>query len=126
MKKKKKLLQYNYCGNFNIYRIQITGESTFVKAQNAFLNSICKHGCIHYFHLQDLLEAVVPFDILSDRRKRSKYIYDLEKGSGTVERAKVVQDARIALASLVACEEVLEQELLISTSYVSPLYLCCL
>lgn len=68
--------------------------------------------------MKDLLEAVVPFDILSDRRKQSKFLYDLESSSDTKERAKVMQDAQIALSSLVVCEEALEHELLISTSYI--------
>lgn len=76
--------------------------------------------------VQDLLEAVVPFDILSDRRKRNKYLYDLGKSSETQTKAKVVQDAGIALASLAACEEALERELLISTSYVLLLLLALL
>ncbi|XP_031285960.1 uncharacterized protein LOC116144645 isoform X2 [Pistacia vera] len=68
--------------------------------------------------MKDLLEAVVPFDILSDRRKRTKFLYELGKGSDSQTKAKVVQDAGIALASLEVCEEALEKELLISTSYV--------
>lgn len=67
--------------------------------------------------MQDLLEAVVPFDILLDRRKRTKFLNNLGKTSETQERPKVVQDAGIALASLVVCEEALERELFISTSY---------
>jgi len=67
--------------------------------------------------VQDLLEAVVPFDILLDRRKRSKFLNDLGLTSETQTRPKVVQDAGIALASLAVCEEMLERELFISTSY---------
>lgn len=67
---------------------------------------------------QDLLEAVVPFDVLLDRRKRSKFLNALGQGLETHRRAKVVQDAGIALASMVICEEALEQEFIISTSYV--------
>lgn len=59
----------------------------------------------------------MPFDILSDRRKRTKFLHDLAKSSEAQKKAKVVQDAGIALTSLVACEEALEKELLISTSY---------
>ncbi|KAG5232986.1 GTP diphosphokinase RSH [Salix suchowensis] len=68
--------------------------------------------------MKDLLEAVVPFDILLDRRKRSKFLNDLGLTSNTQTRPKVVQDAGIALASLAVCEEMLERELFISTSYV--------
>ncbi|KAH9783967.1 GTP diphosphokinase [Citrus sinensis] len=71
----------------------------------------------HVLSMKDLLEAVVPFDILSDRRKRTKFLHDLAKSSEAQKKAKVVQDAGIALTSLVACEEALEKELLISTSY---------
>uniref|UniRef100_A0A6N2KKB3 GTP diphosphokinase n=1 Tax=Salix viminalis TaxID=40686 RepID=A0A6N2KKB3_SALVM len=68
--------------------------------------------------MKDLLEAVVPFDILLDRRKRSKFLNNLGLTSNTQTRPKVVQDAGIALASLAVCEEMLERELFISTSYV--------
>ncbi|CAL2244151.1 unnamed protein product [Prunus armeniaca] len=68
--------------------------------------------------MKDLLEAVVPFDVLLDRTKRSKFLNTLGQGSEPHTRPKVVQHAGIALASLVICEEALEQELIISTSYV--------
>lgn len=65
------------------------------------------------------MEAVVPFDILVDRRKRSNYITDMGNNSEKLSlKAKVVQDAAVALASMEVCEEALERELLISTSYV--------
>lgn len=67
---------------------------------------------------QDLLEAVVPFDVLLDRRKRSNFLSTLGQDLQTHKIPKVVHDAGIALASLVICEEALEQELIISTSYV--------
>ncbi|KAK9060843.1 hypothetical protein SSX86_018023 [Deinandra increscens subsp. villosa] len=70
------------------------------------------------FSMKDLLQAVVPFDLLLDRRKRIKYIQDLESRSEAQTKPKVVRDAVIALASLVVCEEELERELFISTSYV--------
>lgn len=60
----------------------------------------------------------MPFDVLLDRRKRSEFLNALAQGLETPTRPKVVQDAGIALASLVVCEEALEQELIISTSYV--------
>lgn len=66
--------------------------------------------------MKDLLEAVLPFDLLQNREKRTKFLYDVSKGSQT--KPKVVSDASVALASLALCEEALEQELLISTSYV--------
>ncbi|KAM5557901.1 hypothetical protein ABKV19_024969 [Rosa sericea] len=68
--------------------------------------------------MKDLLEAVVPFDVLLDRRKRSNFLSTLGQDLETHKRPKVVHDAGIALASLVICEEALEQELIISTSYV--------
>lgn len=64
------------------------------------------------------MEAVVPFDILADRRKRTNYLNNLQRSIDTCIQPKVVQDARNALASLLACEEALEQELIISASYV--------
>lgn len=69
-------------------------------------------------YLQDLLEAVLPFDILLDRRKRINFLNNLGKCSKTQKKPQVVRDAGLALASLVLCEEALERELLISTSYV--------
>lgn len=68
--------------------------------------------------MKDLLQAVIPFDLLLDRRKRIKYIQDLGSCSEVQTKPKVVRDAGIALASLVVCEEELERELFISTSYV--------
>ncbi|XP_050384922.1 uncharacterized protein LOC126801572 isoform X2 [Argentina anserina] len=68
--------------------------------------------------MKDLLEAVVPFDVLLDRRKRLNFLSTLGQDLETHKRPKVVHDAGIALASLVTCEEALEQELIISTSYV--------
>ncbi|CAN0824354.1 Probable GTP diphosphokinase RSH3, chloroplastic [Linum grandiflorum] len=68
--------------------------------------------------MKDLLEAVLPFDILSDRRKRTMFIESLKNTNEVIKRPKVVLDAGIALASLVTCEEALERELFISTSYV--------
>ena len=79
-------------------------------------------------NVQDLLEAVVPFDVLLDRRKRSNFLSTLGQELETHRRPKVVHDAGIALASLVTCEEALEQELIISTSYaLSPSLIspCC-
>lgn len=68
--------------------------------------------------MKDLLEAVLPFDILLDRRKRINFLNNLGKCSKTQKKPQVVRDAGLALASLVLCEEALERELLISTSYV--------
>lgn len=69
-------------------------------------------------NMKELLEAVVPFDILADRRKRTSYLNNLQKSIDTCIQPKVAQGARNALASLVVCEEALEQELIISASYV--------
>ncbi|MED6218088.1 hypothetical protein PIB30_023803 [Stylosanthes scabra] len=69
--------------------------------------------------IKDLLEGVVPFDVLLDRRKRANFLSSIEKNNtGTCMKPKVVQDAGLALASLVICEEALERELIISASYV--------
>lgn len=62
------------------------------------------------------MEAVVPFDILIDRRKRTKFLNNLGSSLETPTKPKVLRDARIALASMVFCEEALEKELIISTS----------
>ncbi|PIN03634.1 hypothetical protein CDL12_23834 [Handroanthus impetiginosus] len=65
-----------------------------------------------------LLQAVLPFDLLLDRKKRVNFSNNLSTCSETPKKPKVVRDAGIALASLVVCEEALERELFISTSYV--------
>ncbi|GAB2249637.1 hypothetical protein Droror1_Dr00012996 [Drosera rotundifolia] len=68
--------------------------------------------------MEELLQAVIPFDLLLDRRKRSLLINSLTKSSNREKIPKVVRDAGIALASLAIYDEMLERELLISTSYV--------
>ncbi|XP_010243108.1 PREDICTED: uncharacterized protein LOC104587265 isoform X2 [Nelumbo nucifera] len=69
--------------------------------------------------MKDLLQAVLPFDLLLDRRKRTNFLNNLREYSEAPKtKPKVVRDAGIALASLVVCEEALERELFISTSYV--------
>ncbi|KAL0304546.1 UNVERIFIED_CONTAM: putative GTP diphosphokinase RSH2, chloroplastic [Sesamum radiatum] len=65
-----------------------------------------------------LLQAVLPFDLLLDRKKRVVFYKNLTTFLDTPKKPKVVRDAGIALASLVVCEEALERELFISTSYV--------
>ncbi|GFQ02189.1 ADP-ribosylation factor [Phtheirospermum japonicum] len=65
-----------------------------------------------------LLQAVHPFDLLLDRKKRLNFFNNLATCSDNPKKPKVVRDAGIALASLVVCEEALERELFISTSYV--------
>eukprot|EP00250_Pteridium_aquilinum_P020786 c24947_g1_i1 orf=2670-5117(+) len=68
---------------------------------------------------KELLESVIPFDVLEDRKKRRLMLGMLTKaGSCGRKKTKVLQDAEVALASLAACEEALERELLISTSYI--------
>uniref|UniRef100_A0A0E0K3Z4 RelA/SpoT domain-containing protein n=1 Tax=Oryza punctata TaxID=4537 RepID=A0A0E0K3Z4_ORYPU len=70
-------------------------------------------------NMKDLLQAVLPFDLLLDRKRRSYFLNNLHSSSETsVPKPKIVDDAAVALASLAACEEELEQELLISTSYI--------
>jgi len=69
------------------------------------------------FYVQDLLQAVLPFDIFLDRKRRSYFLSNLNSTSGEpVPKPKIVDDAAVALASLASCEEELERELLISTS----------
>ncbi|KAL8534745.1 hypothetical protein ACS0TY_010687 [Phlomoides rotata] len=65
-----------------------------------------------------LLQAVLPFDLLMDRKKRVNFFHNLATSSDSLKKPKVVRDAGISLASLVVCEEALERELFISTSYV--------
>uniref|UniRef100_A0A0E0CQ74 GTP diphosphokinase n=1 Tax=Oryza meridionalis TaxID=40149 RepID=A0A0E0CQ74_9ORYZ len=73
-------------------------------------------------NMKDLLQAVLPFDLLLDRKRRSYFLNNLHGSSGTsVPKPKIVDDAAVALASLAACEEELEQELLISTSLWTPI-----
>ncbi|WVZ74071.1 hypothetical protein U9M48_022298 [Paspalum notatum var. saurae] len=69
--------------------------------------------------LQDLLQAVLPFDIFLDRKRRSYFLSNLNSNSEeSLPNPKIVDDAAVALASLASCEEELERELLISTSYI--------
>ncbi|KAG6425619.1 hypothetical protein SASPL_116062 [Salvia splendens] len=65
-----------------------------------------------------LLQAVLPFDLLLDRKKRVDFSHKFSTCLDTPKKPKVVRDAGVALASLVVCEEALERELFISTSYV--------
>ncbi|KAL1565462.1 GTP diphosphokinase [Salvia divinorum] len=65
-----------------------------------------------------LLQAVLPFDLLLDRKKRVNFSHNFATCLDTPKKPKVVRDAGVALASLVVCEEALERELFISTSYV--------
>ncbi|KAL9240220.1 hypothetical protein vseg_014465 [Gypsophila vaccaria] len=67
--------------------------------------------------MEVLLEAVLPFELLLDRRKRMTFLSNIMCYS-KIPKRKVIRDAQIALASLAICEETLERELLISTSYV--------
>ncbi|KZV40939.1 hypothetical protein F511_05184 [Dorcoceras hygrometricum] len=65
-----------------------------------------------------LLQAVLPFDLMLDRKKRVHFLKIQTTYKDTHKKPKVVRDAGAALASLVLCEEALERELFISTSYV--------
>ncbi|TVU28112.1 hypothetical protein EJB05_19621 [Eragrostis curvula] len=70
-------------------------------------------------NMKDLLQAVLPFDLFLDRKRRSYFLSNLNNTSGeSILKPKIVDDAAVALASLAACEEELERELLISTSYI--------
>ncbi|XP_019195045.1 PREDICTED: uncharacterized protein LOC109188865 isoform X1 [Ipomoea nil] len=68
--------------------------------------------------MKDTLQAVLPFDILLDKKKRIDFLNRLGTSSEMETKPKIVRDAGIALTSLVVCEEALERELFISTSYV--------
>ncbi|XP_022718513.1 uncharacterized protein LOC111276864 isoform X1 [Durio zibethinus] len=67
--------------------------------------------------IKDLLDAVVHFDILLDRRKHTNFLDNLGRSSEMEPKLKVVQDAGIVLVSLV-CKEALEREPFISISAV--------
>ncbi|KAM3243068.1 hypothetical protein ACQJBY_055191 [Aegilops geniculata] len=70
-------------------------------------------------NMEDLLQAVLPFDLFLDRRRRSDFLNNLQSNSeASIRKPKIVDDAAIALTSLAACEEELQQELLITTSYI--------
>ncbi|KAG2653248.1 hypothetical protein PVAP13_1NG440500 [Panicum virgatum] len=70
-------------------------------------------------NMKDLLQAVLPFDIFLDRNRRSYFLSNVNSSSGEpIPKPKIVGDAAVALASLASCEEELERELLISTSYI--------
>ncbi|XP_066322349.1 probable GTP diphosphokinase RSH2, chloroplastic isoform X2 [Miscanthus floridulus] len=70
-------------------------------------------------NMKGLLQAVLPFDIFLDRKRRSYFLSNLNSNSGeSIPNPKIVDDAAVALASLASCEEELERELLISTSYI--------
>eukprot|EP01018_Ginkgo_biloba_P027927 Gb_38498 [translate_table: standard] len=70
-------------------------------------------------NMKELLQAVLPFDLLLDQGKRSYILSTYAKyANGGKGKLKVVHDAEIALASLVACEEALGKELFISTPYI--------
>nr|XP_016513112.1 PREDICTED: uncharacterized protein LOC107830146 [Nicotiana tabacum] len=71
-----------------------------------------------YICMKVLLQAVLPFELLLDRKKRIDFFNKLVANSNLETKPKVVRDAAFALGSLVVCEEALERELFISTSYV--------
>ncbi|BAU00717.1 GTP diphosphokinase [Vigna angularis] len=102
----------------NLRRFSVKGNLIHLNENNStsFYNgSLTFNGDVS---MKDLLEAVVPFDILLDRRKRANYLNSIGSNLGTCTKPKVVQDAGLALASLVICEEALEREMIISASYV--------
>ncbi|XP_078439985.1 uncharacterized protein LOC144710170 isoform X2 [Wolffia australiana] len=69
--------------------------------------------------IKDLLHAVLPFDLFLDRRKRTSFLKKLRSDSDVSNmNRKVITDAGVAFSSLVLCEEALQQELFISTSYI--------
>lgn len=94
----------------NLIPLAEKSSTSFYNKSLAFNEGLCS--------MKDLLEAVVPFDVLLDRRKRANFLYSIANNVETCTKPKVVQDAGLALASLVICEEALERELIISASYV--------
>ncbi|EMS60076.1 GTP pyrophosphokinase [Triticum urartu] len=57
-------------------------------------------------NMEDLLQAVLPFDLFLDRRRRSDFLNNLQSNSeASIRKPKIVDDAAIALTSLAACEE---------------------
>jgi len=63
------------------------------------------------------VQAVLPFDLLLDRRKCTNFLNNHRNSSQAPEnKPKVLTDAGVALESLLVCEEALERELLISNS----------
>ncbi|KAJ1390873.1 hypothetical protein SESBI_37116 [Sesbania bispinosa] len=94
----------------NMIPLDKNGSTSFYNESSTFNEDVSS--------MKDLLEAVVPFDILLDRRKRASFLNSIGNNLETCTKPKVVQDAGLALASLVICEEALERELIISSSYV--------
>ncbi|CAI9087056.1 OLC1v1021022C1 [Oldenlandia corymbosa var. corymbosa] len=102
---------------------RLFAKSSYFKKQNEKnLISECEHNTQdddEKVNMKILLEAVLPFDLLLDKKKRIDFLNHLgEYSEGQSRKPKVVRDAGIALASMVLCEEALERELFISTSYV--------
>ncbi|XP_071705962.1 uncharacterized protein [Rutidosis leptorrhynchoides] len=107
----------------NLRRLSAKCSSKQVRPNGRNLNPECEESVVDddanvVVSMKDLLQAVLPFDLLLDRGKRIKYIQNIGSCSEVQTKPKVVRDAGIALASLVNCEEELERELFISTSYV--------
>ncbi|WJX60128.1 GTP diphosphokinase [Trifolium repens] len=94
----------------NLIPLDEKSSTSYYNKSLTFNEGICS--------MKDLLEAVVPFDVLLDRRKRANFLHSLANNLETCTKPKVVQDAGLALASLVICEEAIERELVISASYV--------
>ncbi|XP_024538445.1 uncharacterized protein LOC9657573 isoform X1 [Selaginella moellendorffii] len=65
--------------------------------------------------MKDLLDAVIPFDLLSGRKNRGKQKFGLPP---SLSKSKVIEDTKVALAALSLCEEALDKEVAISTPYI--------
>lgn len=100
--------------NFSLFYVEL-GLTLLSVCWYAFLVLSTKTVSL-VLNLQVLLQAVLPFDLLLDRKKRVDFSHNFATCSDTLEKPKVVRDAHVALASLVVCEEALERELFISTS----------
>lgn len=123
------------------------GDASIILSSNSFRHSVFAGGLVQVVHssvfmsalvlpkqlmnlsltiiyLQVLLQAVLPFDLLLDRKKRIDFFNKLVENSNLETKPKVVRDAAFALGSLVVCEEALERELFISTSYVLLINQC--
>ncbi|CAI5971359.1 unnamed protein product [Closterium sp. NIES-64] len=68
--------------------------------------------------VRDLIEAVVPFDLLADRNRRSRAVAWPAAAGRAATGAGAAAPGKVALTALHGCEEALQRELLITTPYV--------
>jgi hypothetical protein len=99
-------------------KLSVCSSGSSYNELRLILNIIEKEILTHVNGIQELLKAVVPFDVLLDRKQRNWGLgAPARQGDGPMKKkTKVVRDAEVALAALAACEEALDRELLIATS----------